>query len=321
MGLSVAPGTEGVEEEDGGGRQPVDDGDGAPKAAAALPGTGVVPVLQELFHGGGLGAGVGEEGRADACENDGQAHAQDVGGGRAPEDGGEEGQGGQDAEHGGDGIQAVEPVLPRPAALLDHAADAVLRLKGLGLQEGEVPGAPAAGEEEGHADGHEDEENAEAQARGGVLRQGEAGGFAEVGKGDEGHGAQHAEEGGQRHPRGRRPAERQVRGGLLHADPPQGGLVGRHVRLRRLQLVLQQEIRADAEKAAHLQDLLHVRHGLGALPLGDGLPGDAQLLRQLLLGPAGLLAKLHDLFCQNHGILSYSAPGRETLRRCFLALW
>ena len=58
----------------------------------------------------------------------------------------------------------------------------------------------------------------------------------------------------------------------------------RHLRGgRRFDVVSQKVVRADAEDLRHLYYLLHVRHRLGALPLGYRLPGYPESVGELLL--------------------------------------
>lgn len=89
----------------------------------------------------------------------------------------------------------------------------------------------------------------------------------------------------------------QIGGGLLHGDAAQGRviLLGRGAGRFLLQFVLQQEVGGDAEQTAHLHHLIHIGNGLGALPFGYGLAGDAQILGQVLLAPACLFPQGHDL--------------------------
>lgn len=89
----------------------------------------------------------------------------------------------------------------------------------------------------------------------------------------------------------------QVGGGLAHGDAAQGRVVvlGRGAGGFLLQFVLQQEVGGDTEQAAHHHDLIHIGHGLCALPFGYGLAGDAQILGQVLLAPACLFPQGHDL--------------------------
>ena len=65
---------------------------------------------------------------------------------------------------------------------------------------------------------------------------------------------------------------------------------------------------ADAEDLRQHRQGADVRHGHGVFPLGDGLRADPQLFRQLLLGQAGLEAKLFDFLSQFHKKASCSSP-------------
>ena len=295
--LAVAGGAEGVPHEDSRHQQPVDGADRALDAAAGFLLAGIVALLQQPLHGGVDGAAIGEGHAADTGDDQQQAHRRhidDVGGLYAHGD--EERHRRQDAQHRAGDIQPGVGVGEVLHALLHHAADAVLRLEGVLLQKGEVPYPGRAGEEQRHADGHQHQQPAQADAGRGIFGDTEAGHLAHGGQHQQRHRGDDAQEGGQRHPRRGGTAERQIGGGLLHGDPPQGRLVHGFALgvLLDLQLVLLHKVGGDAEQAAHLHHLIHIGDGLGALPLGDRLAADVQPGGQLLLGPAGLLPQCHD---------------------------
>ena len=95
-------------------------------------------------------------------------------------------------------------------------------------------------------------------------------------------------------------AQGEIFGRLRHRHAAQGRVAacGRGLLLGKL--VLEQEVGRHAEQTAHLHDLIHIGHGLRALPLAHGLARDAELLRQFLLRPAGLFAQGSDLISQYH---------------------
>ena len=95
-------------------------------------------------------------------------------------------------------------------------------------------------------------------------------------------------------------AQGEIFGRLRHRHAAQGRVaaLGRGLLLGKL--VLEQKVGRHAEQTAHLHDLIHIGHGLRALPLAHGLARDAELLRQFLLRPAGLFAQGSDLISQYH---------------------
>ena len=203
-----------------------------------------------------------------------------------------------------------------------HARNAVERVHGF-LFQVFIGGDPQAGEDE-QADRRDDQEHQDYQAgaAGGFLgpfQQPESLGTAQQ---DQGHRGKDAEHDGQGHPPGVCFLDIQEGVGFLHADGAAGALpVAFRDRLRLLQAVLEQVIGADAEKLRQLDDSRHIRHGLGALPLGNSLPADIQLFRQFFLRPAALLSQVNQfvredhyytssLFCPVSGQAQHSRPGR-----------
>ena len=86
-------------------------------------------------------------------------------------------------------------------------------------------------------------------------------------------------------------AQGEIFGRLRHRHAAQGRVAALGCGLLLGKLVLEQEVGRHAEQTAHLHDLIHIGHGLRALPLAHGLARDAELLRQFLLRPAGLFAQ------------------------------
>ncbi len=150
---------------------------------------------------------------------------------------------------------------------------------------------------------------------GGFLRDGEAGVLTHSCQQEQRDGGEDAEKSGQSDSGSAPLPPVQIFLRQLPAHPPQGARIGRRFvgedglrrwggaagLLRALQLVLQQIVGADAEEAAHLQQLLYLRHRLGTLPLGDGLAGDVEPVGQLLLRPAGLSPQIDDFIGKGHG--------------------
>ena len=62
--------------------------------------------------------------------------------------------------------------------------------------------------------------------------------------------------------------------------------------------VAQQRVHGDVEKVCHFHQQPQFRHGLARFPFVDRPGGDAQDLRQLLLGIAPLLPEAADVFCK-----------------------
>ena len=238
---------------------------------------------------------------ADADDGEQQADRADVeevGGGDAH--GGEERHSGKNAQHSAGDIQAGiggGVLLP---SLAHHAGDAVLRFKRLLFQKFIGLGLGGAGEEDGDADGDHHEQHTQSHARGGVFGDAEARYLAHSGEQDQTDGGEDAEHRGERYFRRGGAAQGKVFGRLRHRHAAQGRVaaLGRGLLLGKL--VLEQEVGRHAEQTAHLHDLIHIGHGLRALPLAHGLARDAELLRQLLLRPAGLFAQGSDLISQYH---------------------
>ena len=238
---------------------------------------------------------------ADADDGEQQADRADVeesGGGDAH--GGEERHGGKDAQHGAGDVQAGigGGVLPLP--LTHHAGDAVLRFKRFLFQKFIGLGLGGAGEKDGDADGDHHEQHTQSHARSGVLGGAEARYLAHSGEQNQADGGEDAEHRGKRNFWRGGTAQGEIFGRLRHRHAAQGRVAacGRGLLLGKL--VLEQEVGRHAEQTAHLHDLIHIGHGLRALPLAHGLARDAELLRQLLLRPAGLFAQGSDLISQYH---------------------
>ena len=188
-------------------------------------------------------------------------------------------------------------VLVFPLPLADHALHAVLRFKGFFLQEPVLLGFCTCPQKDAHGQRHQTQQHAQPDARGGIFGDVEALYLAHAGQQDQRDRGDDAQGGGYGDLRRGGLTQGQIGGGLLHGDAAQGRVVvlGRGAGRFLLQFVLQQEVGGDAEQAAHHHDLIHIGHGLCALPFGYGLAGDAQLLGQVLLAPACLFPQGHDL--------------------------
>ena len=117
----------------------------------------------------------------------------------------------------------------------------------------------------------------------------------------------------------------EILGVLLHRFPPKGdplmdGVLVRDVRqivipmgqcldlgLLRRGSTIEQLVGGHTEEIGEGDNEGHVGQGVVVLPLGDGLVGNIQILRQLFLGNAVLLTELLDLFTDGHGeLLSFT---------------
>ena len=261
-------------------------------------GTGVVALLQQLLHGTLIYAGCDQGQTADGHQHQQRADSGDIEQvAAAYAHGGEQRYGGQHTQHHAHGDEPGMGVLVFPLPLADHALHAVLRFKGFFLQEPVLLGFCTCPQKDAHGQRHQTQQHAQTDAAGGIFGDVEALHLAHAGQQQQRHRGDDAQQHGEGHLGCGGPPAGQVVGGLAHGHAAQGrvAVLGRGAGGFLLQLVLQQEVGGDTEQAAHHHDLIHIGHGLCALPFGYGLAGDAQLLGQVLLAPACLFPQGHDL--------------------------